>query len=84
MIIENEEYKSEMAKQFVITNFMDDYWIKRFQLVSEHIPLFIKGQEHEVLRSGKYVYVLRECGITEDRPLEHLYLNTVQSQITED
>lgn len=55
MIIENEEYKSEMAKQFISTNFMDDYWIKRFQLVKEHIPSFIKGQEHEILRTGKYI-----------------------------
>lgn len=43
-------------------NYYDDYWEKRYVVRSEKIPRFLEKQADFILRTGKYLNVVRECG----------------------
>lgn len=40
----------------------DDYWEKRYQLDDTKCPSFLKKMMPEILKAGKYLNVIRECG----------------------
>ena len=40
----------------------DNYWDTRYQLVLNKCPSFLKSVHQEVLKAGKYLNVIRECG----------------------
>lgn len=42
--------------------YFDDYWEKRYVTKSEKIPRFLEKQADIILRTGKYLNVIRECG----------------------
>ncbi|CAO1435353.1 unnamed protein product [Diamesa tonsa] len=42
-------------------NYYDDYWEKRYVIRSEKIPRFLEKQADIILRTGKYLNVVREC-----------------------
>lgn len=39
----------------------DRYWEGRWT-IGDHVPEFLEGQKEKVLRCGKYLNVVRECG----------------------
>ncbi|EDV96620.1 GH16357 [Drosophila grimshawi] len=40
----------------------DEYWEKRYTLRSKCIPTFLEMQSDRILRTGKYIQVIRQCG----------------------
>lgn len=54
---EKECQNPEMNEQY-----FDDYWEKRYVTKSERIPRFLEKQADIILRTGKYLNVVRECG----------------------
>ena len=49
-----------------------DYWEKRYTIERERIPVFLERVSDVILRTGKYLNVIRQCGKS---PLQ----NTCQS-----
>lgn len=43
-------------------NYFDDYWEKRYVVRREKVPRFLEKQVDVILRTGKYLNVVRECG----------------------
>lgn len=42
--------------------YLDEFWEKRFVLSTERVPRFLEKQADVILRTGKYLNVIRECG----------------------
>jgi hypothetical protein len=40
----------------------DDYWEKRYKAEEDKCPSFLKKVETEILKAGKYLNVIRQCG----------------------
>jgi gamma-tubulin complex component 2 len=43
-------------------NYFDDFWEKRYTVKTEKVPRFLEKQADIILRTGKYLNVVRECG----------------------
>ncbi|CRK86952.1 CLUMA_CG000769, isoform A [Clunio marinus] len=43
-------------------NYFDNFWDKRYMIRHEKIPRFLEKQANIILRTGKYLNVVRECG----------------------
>lgn len=39
-----------------------DYWEKRYTIRRERIPVFLERVADVILRTGKYLNVIRQCG----------------------
>lgn len=39
-----------------------DYWVKRYAIRRERIPIFLERVADVILRTGKYLNVIRQCG----------------------
>ncbi|XP_046488183.1 gamma-tubulin complex component 2 isoform X1 [Neodiprion pinetum] len=52
-----------------------DYWEKRYTVRHERIPVFLSEHAQTILRTGKYLNVIRQCGKTvqwgKQEPLEY-------------
>lgn len=44
----------------------ESYWHHRYMLVNDRIPIMLKGVSPKVIRTGKYLNVIRQCGHTVD------------------
>lgn len=44
------------------SDYFDKFWNKRYVICSEKIPRFLEKQADVILRTGKYLNVVRECG----------------------
>eukprot|EP01006_Ploeotia_vitrea_P011938 TRINITY_DN3172_c0_g1_i1.p1 TRINITY_DN3172_c0_g1~~TRINITY_DN3172_c0_g1_i1.p1 ORF type:complete len:645 (+),score=62.16 TRINITY_DN3172_c0_g1_i1:40-1974(+) len=55
------EQHSNMRKDRVATEYLDEYWQKRFSLRGENIS-FLSPYNAKILLTGKYLNVIRECG----------------------
>lgn len=42
--------------------YSDDYWQRRYTLRTECIPTFLEKYAEKILRTGKYLNVIRQCG----------------------
>jgi gamma-tubulin complex component 2 len=40
----------------------DNYWENRYKLEPAKCPIFLKKVDHEILKAGKYLNVIRQCG----------------------
>lgn len=40
----------------------DNYWETRYLLVPEKCPSFLNSVSQEILKAGKYLNVIRQCG----------------------
>lgn len=45
-----------------------DYWEKRYTIRRERIPIFLERVADVILRTGKYLNVIRQCGKLPVRP----------------
>ncbi|KAH8354810.1 hypothetical protein KR084_008685, partial [Drosophila pseudotakahashii] len=43
-------------------HYSDDYWEKRYNVRRDHIPSFLEKYSDKILRTGKYLNVIRQCG----------------------
>ncbi|XP_016949576.1 gamma-tubulin complex component 2 homolog isoform X2 [Drosophila biarmipes] len=43
-------------------HYSDDYWEKRYTVRRGHIPSFLEKYSDKILRTGKYLNVIRQCG----------------------
>ncbi|KAJ3095832.1 hypothetical protein HDU97_006473 [Phlyctochytrium planicorne] len=59
-----QERKLHVTKdQISQEDFSDVYWDQRYVLRRDGVPFFLKGLAERVLKAGKYLNVVRECGI---------------------
>ena len=56
--------RKELSKENLHKDFNDKYWDERFEFREAQIPLFLQKLTAEVLFTGKYLNVIRECGRT--------------------
>lgn len=59
-LVEDNEKECQNPEQN--ENYFDDYWEKRYVIRNEKIPRFLEKQADVILRTGKYLNVVRECG----------------------
>ncbi|XP_039496869.1 gamma-tubulin complex component 2 homolog isoform X1 [Drosophila santomea] len=43
-------------------HYSDDYWERRYNVRRDHIPSFLEKYSDKILRTGKYLNVIRQCG----------------------
>jgi gamma-tubulin complex component 2 len=51
------------SKENIEKDFDDQYWQDRFTYREEMVPIFLAKHKEKVLHSGKYLNVIRECGL---------------------
>jgi gamma-tubulin complex component 2 len=51
------------SKENIERDFDDHYWQERFTYREEMVPVFLAKHKEKVLHSGKYLNVIRECGL---------------------
>ncbi|KAF9978542.1 hypothetical protein BGZ73_001961 [Actinomortierella ambigua] len=59
MIVESRKVRKENIKE----DFNDAYWEQRYTIRTNCVPSFLKPLENKILLAGKYLNVIRECGI---------------------
>lgn len=51
-----------VKKEELPVEYSDDYWEKRYTIRREQIPIFLEKVADMILRTGKYLNVIRQCG----------------------
>lgn len=57
----HEFFVEDHEKELNADCYWDDFWEKRFVLHAEKVPRFLEKQADMILRTGKYLNVIREC-----------------------
>lgn len=57
----NEFFVEDHENEMKVETYWDDYWGKRFVLQAEKVPRFLEKHADMILRTGKYLNVIREC-----------------------
>lgn len=57
-----------VAKERVTEDYNDQYWEQHYTIERERIPMFLERVAEKILRAGKYLNVIRQCGVTLDCP----------------
>lgn len=57
MITEHEMIQKDRLHQ----EYNDSYWERRYTVCQEHIPSFLEHMAEQILSTGKYLNVIREC-----------------------
>lgn len=71
-------------------NYSADYWDKKYTIRRERIPKFLESISDIILRAGKYLNVIRQCGKTLNNEMEKIeykveekhYLDAIQRAYT--
>jgi len=53
--------RKELNKENINKDFKDNYWEKRFTIREDITPIFLNKFQNEILLTGKYLNVIREC-----------------------
>ena len=61
MVRDNGPPRKEVLDKAGTSN-MDHFWEKRYTLVPDNVPDFLSGQSELILRTGKYLNVIRMSG----------------------
>ncbi|XP_055388883.1 gamma-tubulin complex component 2 homolog isoform X2 [Condylostylus longicornis] len=84
LVEDNEVIRREELPE----NYSADYWEKRYTLRRERIPSFLEKVSDVILRTGKYLNVIRQCGkkVTlpqaislQFSPTNNNYINVIQN-----
>ncbi|KAG0201273.1 hypothetical protein BGX28_005846 [Mortierella sp. GBA30] len=59
MIVES----SKVSKESIKEDFNDAYWEQRYTIREKYVPSFLVPLQTKILLAGKYLNVIRECGI---------------------
>ena len=70
------EERSYLSKDKLKEDFNDVYWEQRYTLRDDAIPEFLEPWKDKILLAGKYLNVLRECGIDIRKTGDHSSLVT--------
>eukprot|EP01135_Chromosphaera_perkinsii_P003727 Nk52_evm45s252 gene=Nk52_evmTU45s252 len=62
-----EENKA-LSKENITEDYNDTYWEHRYILKSENCPVFLAKCSDKILHAGKYLNVIRECGMDASVP----------------
>jgi len=52
-----------IQKERVAEDYNDIYWDQHYTIVREKIPVFLERVAEKILRTGKYLNVIRQCGL---------------------
>ncbi|XP_047134835.2 gamma-tubulin complex component 2 [Hydra vulgaris] len=55
-------------KERVAEDFNDQYWEQHYTIERERIPKFLERVAEKILRTGKYLNVIRQCGLSINCP----------------
>ncbi|KAI9314839.1 gamma-tubulin complex component protein [Dichotomocladium elegans] len=64
MILEKRNVKKENLKE----DFNDAYWEMRYTVREKLVPSFLEPLQNKILLAGKYLNVVRECGVSIANP----------------
>jgi len=76
MIEEHELYRKDRLHE----EYNDAYWERRYTVLQENIPSFLEQVAEKVLRTGKYLNVIRECGKEVEYPEAREARYTIQER----
>lgn len=51
-----------VQKENMPVDYSADYWEKKYAIRRERIPIFLECVADIILRAGKYLNVIRQCG----------------------
>lgn len=60
--------RTDLSKENLKSNFNDRYWDELFTVNQDKLPLFLAPLSEQVLQTGKYLNVIRECGRAVNNP----------------
>lgn len=84
MVLEKRNVKKENLKE----DFNDAYWEMRYTVREKLVPSFLQPLQTKILLAGKYLNVVRECGVSianpEDMELAMQQDNMVETQSLRD
>jgi gamma-tubulin complex component 2 len=60
--------REELGKEKLQNVYNDSYWEQHYSIVRERIPRFLEPFAEKILNTGKYLNVIRECGISVQTP----------------
>ncbi|KAI8985169.1 gamma-tubulin complex component protein, partial [Pilobolus umbonatus] len=66
MVIEKGNVKKENLEE----DFNDAYWEMRYTIRKDSLPIFLEPLKNQILLAGKYLNVVRECGVSIANPEE--------------
>ncbi|GAA5803659.1 hypothetical protein HPULCUR_009142 [Helicostylum pulchrum] len=66
MVLEKRNVKKENLKE----DFNDTYWEMRYTIREGGVPIFLETMKNQILLAGKYLNVVRECGVSIANPEE--------------
>ncbi|CAG8476641.1 8431_t:CDS:2, partial [Diversispora eburnea] len=64
--------KKQITKENLKVDYNDEYWEKRYTIRENIIPPFLISFKDKILLAGKYINVVRECGIAIKDPHQQL------------
>jgi gamma-tubulin complex component 2 len=59
MVLEKRNVKKENLKE----DYNDTYWEMRYTIREGGVPVFLENMKKQILLAGKYLNVVRECGV---------------------
>ena len=62
-MVEDHQQHGDGSDELSSTAYSDDYWEKRYALRRERVPSFLLPLADQILRTGKYLNVIKQCGI---------------------
>lgn len=62
--------REDLTKENLREDFNDTYWDERYTVRRDRLPVFFEAVADRVLIAGKYLNVVRECGLTVRCPFE--------------
>lgn len=57
-----EDNEVHHLENLSVEDYSADYWVKRYTVRRERIPKFLERVDDIILRTGKYLNVIRQCG----------------------
>lgn len=66
MVLEKKSVKKENLKE----DYNDTYWETRYTIREGSVPVFLEPMKNQILLAGKFLNVVRECGVRIANPQE--------------
>lgn len=66
MVLEKKSVKKENLKE----DYNDTYWETRYTIRESSVPVFLEPMKNQILLAGKFLNVVRECGVRIANPQE--------------
>lgn len=78
MVVDNDLYHRDLIN---VNHYSAEYWEKRYTLRPDRIPVFFDDHTDFILRAGKYLNVIRQCG-NQVLPLQTADLHFTPNSLT--